>query len=97
MIDSFKLKEIRHYVAHEIYRAQKKSDELFSHFEKLQKLRKDLIKTDAKVNLIEADNMSDLKGKKSLKEVDMEYEVVRKQLKNIQSKYDVLKKIRSNL
>ena len=42
LLDHSKLKEIRQYVAHAIYRSQKKSDEHFKQFEKLQSLRKNL-------------------------------------------------------
>jgi hypothetical protein len=36
-------------------------------------------------------------GKKSIKEIDLQYEQVRRQLKRMQEKYDLLKKIRESL
>lgn len=36
-------------------------------------------------------------GKKSLKEVELQYEQVRRSMKRIQEKYDLLKKLRENL
>lgn len=89
IIQSDKMKEIRQYVAHEIYRSQKKSDDLYKEFQRLKQLREEILKID----------LSDPKqtGKKSIKEVDLQYEQVRRQLKRMQEKYDLLKKIRENL
>jgi hypothetical protein len=35
VIDSSKLKEIKHYVSHELYKCQKKTDQLFKSLEQL--------------------------------------------------------------
>lgn len=95
ILDHSKIKEIRQYVAHAIYRCQKKSDEHFKQFEKLQALRKNLSQTEKRKDLLPSD--ANRPANKSIKEIDMQYEQVRKQLKLIQAKYDVLKKMRDNL
>lgn len=40
------MKEIRHYVAHEIYRCQKKSDTFYKDFDRLKKMKQDLMETE---------------------------------------------------
>jgi len=38
-IDPYKMKEIKHYVANELYKCQKKTNEAFKELENLQKLK----------------------------------------------------------
>ena len=59
-------------------------------------MRKELHDVDKKVSLVE-ENEKVTTSKKSIKEIDIQYEQVRKQLKQIQSKYDILKKMRDML
>ena len=94
-----KMKEIRHYVAHEIYRCQKKSDALYKDFDRLKKMKQDLIDTEnvLKVGAKDDKTIKKLSGKTSLKEADIQIEVVRKSLKRIQQKYEILKKMKENM
>lgn len=93
------MKEIRHYVAHEIYRCQKKSDTLYKDFDRLKKMKQDLMETEnvLKVGATNAKVQNKLSGKASLKEADIQIEMVRKSLKRIQQKYEILKKMKENM
>ena len=40
MIDSYKMKEIRHYVANELYKCQKKTDNFYKQLENIHSAKK---------------------------------------------------------
>ena len=97
VLDAQKLKEIKQYTANEIYRCQKRSDEGYKEFEKVKTMRKDLLKSSSDQAVLVSDNKNDKSPRKSLKELDIQYEHIRKKLKRIQEKYELLKKLRANL
>ena len=97
VLDGQKLKEIKQYTANEIYRCQKRSDEGYKEFEKIKTVRKDLLKSSSDQGALVPDKRNDKSPRKSLKELDIQYEHIRKKLKRIQEKYELLKKLRANL
>lgn len=94
-MDALKMKEIRQYVAHELYRSQKRIDESYKEFEKIQKTRKDLMKQNTQAALLSGgkdrgaadlgaspENEQVTATKQAIKNADVQFEKVRKQLKN---------------
>jgi uncharacterized membrane protein (DUF106 family) len=52
LIDLSKMKEIRHYVSHEIYKCQKKTDDYFKDLEKIQAQRKQISQLDTNIDML---------------------------------------------
>ena len=92
MMSNHKLKEIRTYVAHQIFRVQKRIDESFADIEKQTAIVKGLSKQD-----FGHEGTAKKQQEKTLQEAQVQVEASRAKLSDYQTRYNALKEIRKNL
>jgi len=87
------------YVANELFKAKKKSEEVYNEFQRCQKLRSEMeiLNKQTKI-VVKGENPGIHKRTSTIeKQIEVQFSQIRAQLREVQGKDEILKRIKQNI
>eukprot|EP00347_Sterkiella_histriomuscorum_P000902 403374084 len=98
LIDSYKMKEIKTYIANELYQVQEKTKKLYDEFNQAKLIKNELHQVNQQTVMADISSKAALvKMKQADHEIEVQLKIIRAKIKNVNDKHEILRKLRDNM
>ncbi|CDW78999.1 ww domain containing protein [Stylonychia lemnae] len=98
IIDRYQMKEIRQFVANELFKTQERTQKLYKEFTQTKQLKEEIREINRRTDLASLEsNQAKVKIVQTNHDLEVQFNILRQQIKNLQAKNDILLRIKENL